>query len=281
MSFTTEAFDVGNGRTMAIDHAGQGSAIVLIHGIPGGPQAWHPVGMQLAQHHHVIIPHLLGFAGSSRPSEVQALWADAQAAAIQAALARLGIQSAMLVGHDFGGPVAAMLLRQPQVEWTHLALLSANIFTDTPIPFPLSLTTLPAVGALAKSLIFSRPSLAMMLRQGVGRGGTVLQPGVYLGDHAQDRAIAAIFAYALSNIQSLYAPIEAALAGSRLPTLVAWGDQDPFFSAAQGRRTAEFVGGEFILFQGAGHFLPAERPAELVDALARHLSTRAHAVGAF
>ena len=67
MSFRTESFDVGKGRNMAIDYAGHDSAIILLHGIPGGPMAWHTVGAQLAKHHRVIIPHLLGFAGSSPP----------------------------------------------------------------------------------------------------------------------------------------------------------------------------------------------------------------------
>lgn len=275
MSFKTEFFDVGKGQHMAVDHAGQGSAIILIHGIPGGPLVWQKVGAQLAKHYHVIIPHLLGFAGSSRPTDEKALWADTQAGAITSVLGQLRIQRAVLIGHDFGGPIAAMLLRESQVQWTHVALFATNVFPDAPIPFPLSLTTMPAIGALARLLIFSKPSMAMMLRQGVGSNGPALNATVYLGDDSQVRSIRTIFSYALTHIQSLYTPIKESLAGHRLPALVGWGERDPFFSVEQGRQTAEHLNGNFILFSQAGHFLPEECPNELVQHVSRFVGKQA------
>ncbi len=67
---------------------------------------------------------------------------DSQASGIQKVCDQLGISDAALVGHDFGGPVAAKLIEQLPNRWTHLALFSANIFRDTPIPTPLSFTIL-------------------------------------------------------------------------------------------------------------------------------------------
>ena len=49
-----------------------------------------------------------------------------------------------------------------------------------------------------------------------------------------------------------------------VPAIVGWGDRDPFFPVAIGRRTAELLpDARFRLFEGAGHFLPDERPDEL------------------
>jgi pimeloyl-ACP methyl ester carboxylesterase len=51
-----------------------------------------------------------------------------------------------------------------------------------------------------------------------------------------------------------------------MPTMVIWGDHDPFFSVAQGQRTASAIpGARFVLFEGAGHFLPEERPHAFAD----------------
>ena len=68
------------------------------------------------------------------------------------------------------------------------------------------------------------------------------------------------------------APLAATLPAVDAPTLVAWGDRDPFFGVAQARRTAAAVpGARLVLYRGAGHFLPEERPAELAADIARLL----------
>ncbi len=63
---------------------------------------------------------------------------------------------------------------------------------------------------------------------------------------------------------------------ARLATVAAGGDPGPdpwaFFGVAQARRTAAAVpGARLVLYRGAGHFLPEERPAELAADIARLL----------
>lgn len=73
----------------------------------------------------------------------------------------------------------------------------------------------------------------------------------------------------LRQLAELYRPVEDALGAISVPTLVGWGDHDPFFPVEQGRRTAEAVpGAELRLYEGAGHFLPEERPEELAADIA-------------
>ena len=67
-----------------------------------------------------------------------------------------------------------------------VSLLAGNTFPDTPIPFPLSLVTAPVIGGLLSRLLFSTPSLNLMLRQGTGPGSAPPDAGVYLGDSGQD-----------------------------------------------------------------------------------------------
>lgn len=274
--FETIYIGLENNRTMAADVFGDGKAVILIHGIPGGPDAWHQVAGELSQSYRVVVPHLLGFKDSSRPSEPTELWADTQAHGILKVCDALGIDDAVLVGHDFGGPVAARLIELRPDYWTHLALFSANTFRDTPIPPPLSFTVLPIVGRLFQKLLFSKPALAMMLRQGVGRRGISLSSSTYLGDSQQVHSTATIFSYALTNLDSLYPPIEQALAGYKGPSLVGWGDKDPFFSTDQGRRTADLVGGPLSLYTEAGHFTPEECVEEIVADLRQLIQSKHH-----
>lgn len=268
-AFETIYASVGNGQKMAADVFGDGDAIILLHGIPGGPDAWHKVAVELGHSYKVVVPHLLGFKWSSRPTQPTELWTGPQAEGVLRVCDELGIHNAVLVGHDFGGPVAAKLTELRPKGWSHLALFSTNTFKDTPLPPPLSFTVMPVVGTIFQKLLFSRPSLAMMLRQGVGRPGISLEKSAYLGDSQQVHAIATIFAYALTKLDSLYPPIERALSANERPSLVGWGDKDPFFSVDQGRRTAELVNGTFSLYKGAGHFTPEECVEEIVSDLRR------------
>lgn len=119
-----------------------------------------------------------------------------------------------------------------------LSLLSGNTFPDTPIPFPLSLTSVPIVGGLFSPLLFSARALALMLRQGTGPGTPPPDATVYIGDSRQRRTIGAIFSGALTGLAELYAPVAAALADIKVPVLVGWGDRDPLFPVEQAERTA-------------------------------------------
>ena len=242
---------------------GLGSPVLLLHGIPGSGATWDAVVEHLAAGVDAVVPDLAGFGGSPPARSFDDLHAGAQSVAVERLLDELGIRQAVVVGHDFGGPVALLLAaRRPDLV-SAVSLLAANTFTDTPIPFPLSAVTWPLVGPLAAQVLFSKPSLKMMLRQGVGPGATPPPAPAYLGERDQQRAIATIFAGSLVRLGELYRPVEDALRSMSIPAAVGWGDHDPFFSVSQGERTAIAARAKLRVHEGAGHFLPHERPGEV------------------
>ena len=254
---------------------GQKGAVVLVHGIPGAGAAWSEVRAALGSRSEVIVPDLIGFGDSVVPATftVDALGPEPQSRALEGLLDEVADQPAVLVGHDFGGPVAVLLAaRRPDLV-SSLVVLAANMFPDTPIPFPLSLVASPVVGGLASRLLFSRPSLTMMLRQGVA-AGPAPDASRYLGPRNQQRAIAAIFTGALQRLYELYAPVESALRDLAMPVVVGWGDKDPFFPVTQGQRTAKTAGGRLAVFHGAGHFLPHERPEQIATEIGTLIGER-------
>jgi pimeloyl-ACP methyl ester carboxylesterase len=255
---------------MAYRRGGGGPTVVLLHGIPGQGRAWERVEARLNPSFDVVTPDLIGFGESDGPNRptIERVGPAAQAAALEGLLDDLGVRDATVVGHDFGAPVGTLLAAARPDLVSALALLSGNAFPDTPIPFPLSLTNVPIVGGLFSRLLFSRPSLAFMLRQGTGPGSTPPDVGMYLGDLRQRRTIAAIFSGALTGLEEMYTPVAAALDTIDVPVLVGWGDRDPFFPVAQGERTATVANGRLCLFEGAGHFLPHERPTEVAREVA-------------
>jgi pimeloyl-ACP methyl ester carboxylesterase len=261
---------------MAYQRGGNGPTVVLLHGIPGQARAWERVRAELEGAFDVVVPDLIGFGNSERPSSprIENVGPTAQAAHVAKFLDELAVPRATFVGHDFGAPVSVLLAATRPDLVAALSLLAGNTFPDTPIPFPLSLTATPVVGHLLSRLLFSAPSLTLMLRQGTGPDSAPPDAGVYLGDRDQRRTIATIFSGALTRLAELYSPVAAALEDLDVPVLVGWGDRDPFFPIEQGERTAGAANARLHVFHGAGHFLPHERPVEV----AREITAFATAV---
>lgn len=228
------------------------TTVLLLHGIPGSARDWEAVTDRLRPDFDVLAPDLAGFG--LRANGIRDLGADAQARALAAELPQRG--QLIVVGHDFGGPVAIHLLDAIRGRVRGLVLSATNAFPDTPIPFPLSLVRLPGM----PRLLFSGPSMRMMLR---GHP----DPAAALGPREQQAAIREIFTRSLRELRERYGPVEARLRAADVPTEVVWGDRDPFFGVETGRRTADAARGRFTLVEGAGHFLPHEAPDALADAV--------------
>lgn len=260
---------------MAYRRSGDGPTVVLLHGIPGQGRVWEPVQAALGNALDVVVPDLIGFGDSRRPSSptIDNVGPAAQAAGVAELLDELAVGRATVIGHDFGVPVSVLLAATRPDLVGGLALLAGNVFPDTPIPFPLSLATAPVIGGSLSRLLFSGPSLSLMLRKGVGPGCAPPDASVYLGDGNQRRTIATIFSGALTRLVELYSPVVSALGALEVPVLVGWGDRDPFFPVEQGERTAAAANARLQVFHGAGHFLPHERPAEVAGEVAAFVAT--------
>jgi pimeloyl-ACP methyl ester carboxylesterase len=250
---------------MAYRRSGGGPTVVLLHGIPGQARAWDGVRARLEGMFDVVAPDLIGFGASKRPSRatIHNVGPAAQAGHVAALLDELAVHRATVVGHDFGAPVGVLLAKSRPDLVSSLSLLAGNTFPDTPVPFPLSLTTVAGAGRAFSRLLFSTPSLRFMLRRGTGPGSLPPDAGDYLGDRAQRRTIATIFSGALTHLGELYAPVASALEDLEIPVLVGWGDGDPFFPLEQGERCAAAANARLHVFRGTGHFLPHERPVEV------------------
>lgn len=87
--------------------AGAGPAVVLLHGFPELAYSWrHQVPALAAAGFRVLAPNQRGYGGSARPHEVDAYDIDALASDVVGVLDGLGIDDAVVIGHDWGAPVA-------------------------------------------------------------------------------------------------------------------------------------------------------------------------------
>src|SRR3546814_5731935 len=93
--------------------AGEGPALVLLHGIGSGARSWKNQLPSLSSSFRVVVWDAPGY-GRSSPLAAEAPEAEDYADALGAFLAPLGIAGAHLVGHSLGAVIAARCaLRHP------------------------------------------------------------------------------------------------------------------------------------------------------------------------
>ena len=127
-------------------------------------------------------------------------------------------------------------------------------------------------------LLFGRTGLTMMWFAAVARRDQ-FPLSQYLATVRFTEGIAStrrIFQASLRDLPGLYGPVQAALGRIRAPCAVLWGDRDPFFSVAVGKRTVAMIpGARFITLPGCGHFLPEEDPQRFAEIVSASLATNA------
>ncbi|MDN3222174.1 alpha/beta fold hydrolase [Pseudomonas nunensis] len=124
-AFLTKDIPV-EGVTMHVRVGGKGPAVVLLHGFGDTGDMWAPLAADLAKDHTVVVPDLRGMGLSSIPDS--GFDKKTQAGDIRGVLAALGIEHAVIVGHDIGTMVAfAYAARYPQ-------LTDRLVVMDAPVP---------------------------------------------------------------------------------------------------------------------------------------------------
>ena len=113
------------GVALNVAHAGEGPAVVLLHGFPQTHLMWSAVARALVTDRTVIVPDLRGYGDSDKPEEADpTTYAKSTMARDVVEVARaLGHDRFALVGHDRGALVAVRAgLDHPGVV-THLGIL--------------------------------------------------------------------------------------------------------------------------------------------------------------
>jgi pimeloyl-ACP methyl ester carboxylesterase len=112
-----------DGLTLQYLEAGRGPAVGLLHGYAETSRMWRPLMPQLAGRHRVIAPDLPGIGGSAVPKD--GLDMASAARRIHALIRQLGVEHAVVVGHDIGLMVAYAYAAQFPEEVDRLVLMDA------------------------------------------------------------------------------------------------------------------------------------------------------------
>jgi len=260
--------------------AGEGPAVLLIHGMINSSRHWRELAEQLATDHTVIAPDLIGHGDSATPRGDYSI--GAHAAAIRDLVAALGIRSATVVGHSLGGGIAMQFFWQFPERVERLVLISSGGLGPRVSPL-LRVAAMP--GASPAVALASRPRVLAALeavanaleRHGSDRGvylDAVVRALRPLQGAGQRRA----FLQTLRSVidvqgQKVSARDRLYLLGE-MPTLIVWGERDRTIPLQHGLEAQHSIPNcRFETLPRAAHFPNLEDPEGLAGVLASFMET--------
>jgi len=242
-----------HGEEIAYRTAGEGPALLLIHGITSDSNVWERVTPGLARKCTVIAPDLAGHGESHRGRGDYSL--GAHATTLRDLLMTLGDTRVTVVGHSLGGGVAMQFAYQFPEMCERLVLVDSGGLGQE-VSFLLRAATLPGSELVLPLLAASR-----LLAAGAKVGGTLA-----------DGESRAAFLHTLRSVvdyggQRVNASNRLYLA-QHMPILMIWGEHDSIIPASHGHAAHEALpGSELVVLSRSGHFPQLDEPECFLDAV--------------
>jgi pimeloyl-ACP methyl ester carboxylesterase len=234
-----------------------GPAVVMLHGFACSIHWWDQMTPALARDHHVIRFDLLGHGGSEKPKKGYGIESHAQLVA--AALDRLGVRRAAVVGHSMGGSVATALAEQrPALVQSLVILDSPSKSGDAELPFTARLGFVPVLGQ-AIDRVVPDSMIRSGLESAFADGFDV--PDQFVEDFRDMTYTSYDDSHRGSDDYNDESGLAERLSGESLPLLVIFGSEDDLVDpdSAQGYRTVP--GARIVVLDGVGHSPHVERPS--------------------
>ncbi|MFI6350839.1 alpha/beta fold hydrolase [Streptomyces sp. NPDC050560] len=269
-----------HGHRRAFRMAGRGPAVLLIHGIGDSSDTWRDVMPELARHHRVIAPDLLGHGGSDKPRADYSL--PAYANGMRDLLGVLGIERATLVGHSLGGAVAMQFAYQFPERCERLVLVGTGGVGRELTPL-LRAASLPgaqfALQALKLPTVRWQFGMLVELLKRLDTGLGIDAPDLLrVVDALPDLASRNAFIRTLRAVVDWRGQVGTMLDRCYLtrgmPTMLVWGGRDQVVPAVHaGLAHVSMPGSRLEIFENAGHFPFRQDPARFLAVLRDFIAT--------
>ncbi len=248
---------------------GQGSPILFLHGVPDTADLWSAVSADLSVSHRCLAPDLPGFGRSIAPSNIDCSLEN-RANFIDELVEAIGIAAPLdLVVHDHGGPYGlAWAVKHPgKVR----RIVCMNTFFHSQYRWHMwaRIWRTPLLGELSMAML-NWPLFLWELRRGSRKLTYAQIRHAYAFRSPMMKQ--AILRHYRSTDPAIFIGWEDGLLQltSRVPTLVLWGDHDPYIP----KQLAERFGAQSVRhFANCGHWLPTEASDEVSRLVGAFFST--------
>lgn len=261
-----------DGISMRWIEEGQGTPVVYVHGIPTSSGLWRHVIPQV-ENARSLAWEMVGYGGSIEEGRDRDISVAKQADYLAAWMRELGLEQAVLVGHDLGGGVAQILAVEHPGLVQGLVLTNAISYDSWPIP---QVKLLRALGSVVERLpdeVF-RFVYASFMMQGHGNRQQAQEAVSEHFPHYERADGAAAFMRQVRSldVQDTLAVAER-LPGLDVPVRLVWGAADQFQKIGYGYRLAYEMDGELERVEGGKHFMPEDHPGPVATAVNELLET--------
>ena len=265
---------VGPG-SVHVERSGHGGTpIVLLHGFGTSSFLWRNVapGLALARHSAFAID-LLGYGESDRPVEAD-FGVAAQSEYLDRALTALRVAKALVVGVDVGGGVALRLATTRPDRVSGLVLVNTVAFDELPGRDVRTLqhNTARFAFRVAKGMFAAASLLAPILRGSVADPASMPDRLVarYLSPFVGREGVPHLLDLARSlRVEEVE---ELDLGTIAVPTLVVWGEADPWADRNIPARLVHAIPNlRLVRLPRVGRLVPEEAPEELTRLILEHV----------
>lgn len=246
-----------------------GPPVLFVHGFPESSFMWNEMlPVAAAAGRRAVAPDLPGFGES--PARPPTTW-ERLVDAVEEFAEALGLDRVVLVVHDWGGLVGLRWACDHPDRIAALVISDTGFFSDGQWhDMALTLRTEGAGEELIGSFDGDAFKTLMKTLSPKLSDEAIEHYWGALGTPEGQRA--ALDMYRSGDFEKL-APYEGRLGSLGVPTLVLWGENDPFAPTTGGRRFAdEIPGARFHVVEGAGHFLFSDAPDECATQLSTFLN---------
>ena len=259
-----------DGNEIAWDRVGHGPPVVLVHGTPWSSWSWRHVVPRLTDAYTVYVFDLLGF-GASEKREGQDVSLAAHASRLAELVAFWGLDSPAVVAHDIGGGITL------RAHLLHELAVRAFVLFDV--------VAIGAWGSPFYRLVGEHravfEALPGAIHEGVVRAYVNTAQARPLSREVEDALIApwlgpegqgAFYRQIAQGDQRDTREIEPRYGEIIVPTLIAWGELDPWIPSECGRELADRIPhARLELLPDAGHLLQEEDPGRVAQLAREHL----------
>lgn len=235
--------------------AGEGRPVVLIHGFGGSSFSFRHLLPALASRFRAIALDLQGFGYSDRPPRGD-YSETAQARLVRDFLDQMGIERAVLVGHQMGGSIALRVAAAWPELVERLVLIATTPEPSGPRTAPVMRPFIPLVAALT----FQNPRLRKRLFRGVVYDADFLSDEILQGYFMPYRVRGSMRALSRMMVDRAKDP-PVDYAAVTQPVLLLRSDDDQWATAEQIDRLQSLLpNAESVVLADAGHLVLEGKP---------------------
>lgn len=252
-----------DGVTLRYKQDGLGRPFIFLHGLPTYSYLWRNLTPGLTFGKTIYSLDLMGFGLSEKPQN-QTYSIDTYVGQLQKFLEKFHLENPILAGHDIGGTIATLYTIRNPGKVRKLIIMNAPLYPEAS-PLHVRLLRTRLIGELFTGDWF----LKRIFRNGVQQQSAMPEALIdeYLKPYHDDPGARTALLKCVRELDlrpTLEKEVTPNLGKIQTPTLILWGDGDPYVPLDFAKKLKDDIPGSTLhVILRTGHFEMEERPEEV------------------